>query len=110
MKTSSSKATSRLLTIGMRRFLPIAVVIACGGEASAQTATVPSAQPPRTLAFLLAEGYEIQTIRLFQDKIWMRKPDGQGLAFICDRGRIGSPAFEAYRKGNYGEVLCSPAP
>ena len=111
MKTGSRKATSKLLTIRMRQLLPLAVVIACGREACAQTAAGPSAQPPRTLASLLAEGYEMQELRLFKDKIWMRKPDGRGIvAFICDRGRIGSPAFEAYRNGNYDEVQCSPAP
>ena len=91
------------------QFLLVALLIARTGEALAQTDPAASAQPPRTLASLLSEGYEMQEVRLFKDKIWMRKPGGGGIVtFICDRGRIGSAAFEAYRNRNYDEVLCSP--
>ena len=61
------------------------------------------------MASLLAEGYETQTVQVFKDKIWMRKPGGEGVAFICDRGRIGSAAFEAYRNRNYDQISCSIA-
>jgi len=92
----------------MRQFLLTAMLIACTSEARAQ-AQAPPAPPTRTLASLLAEGYEMQELRLFKDKIWMRKPDSGGVVgFICDRGRIGSAAFEAYRNRNYDEILCSP--
>jgi hypothetical protein len=93
----------------IRRLLPSALIMMiCACEARAQ-AEAPSAPPPRTLASLLTEGYEMQQVRLFKDKIWMRKPGGF-IAFVCDRGGIGSQAFEAYRKGNYDEIVCSPTP
>ena len=86
-------------------------MLACVNKADAQTGAVaPSPPPVRTLASLLAEGYEMQAIRVFPDKIWFRKPSGEGVAFICDRGRIGSAAFEAYRNRQYDEISCSPAP
>jgi hypothetical protein len=91
--------------------LSLALVIASAGVAQAQTGKA-SAPATRTMASLLSEGYETQTVQLFKDKIWMRKPDtGEtGMAFICDRGRIGSAAFEAYRNRDYEQVHCSPAP
>ena len=91
----------------IRQLLPLTViVISCGTEARAQANAVPA---PRTLAALMAEGYEAQTVQLFKDKIWMRKPGGEGVIFICERGRIGSPAFEAYRKKEYDQISCSIA-
>jgi hypothetical protein len=96
-----------------KKLLWIAVMLACINEAHAQAGAVaPSPPPPpaRTLASLLAEGYEMQAIRVFQDKIWFRKPSGEGMTFICDRGRIGSANFEAYRNRNYDQIPCSPAP
>ena len=85
-------------------------MLACVNKANAQAGAVtPSPPPVRTLASLLAEGYEMQAVRLFPDKIWFRKPSGEGVAFICDRGRIGSAAFEAYRNRRYDEISCSPA-
>jgi hypothetical protein len=91
----------------IRHLLPLTIVIvACGSEAHAQTNAVPAS---RTLASLMAEGYEAQTVQLFKDKIWMRKPGGEGVIFICDRGRIGSAAFEAYRKKEYDQISCSIA-
>lgn len=89
----------------MRLLFPLIVLIVTTGEACAQTATVP---PSRTMASLVAEGYEPQTVQIFKDKIWMRKP-GDLIAYICDRGRINSPAFNAYRTGKYEEVQCSLA-
>jgi hypothetical protein len=88
--------------------LPLVLVIACAGTAQAQTGET---SPPatRTMASLLSEGYETQTVQVFKDKIWMRKPGGEGLAFICDRGRIGSTAFEAYRNRQYEQISCSIA-
>jgi hypothetical protein len=91
----------------------IVLMLACVNKADAQDGAVaPSPPPPpaRTLASLLAEGYEMQAIRVFQDKIWFRKPSGEGVTFICDRGRIGSANFEAYRNRNYDQIPCSPAP
>ena len=90
---------------------PLALVIASAGVAQAQTGKA-SPQTTRTMASLLSEGYETQTVQLFKDKIWMRKPSTteEGIAFICDRGRIGSAAFEAYRNRNYEQVHCSTAP
>src|SRR5258708_684463 len=97
--------------MNMRQLLlPLAFMIACESEARAQDdAGAPA--PSRTLASLLSEGYEMQDVRLFKDKIWMRKP-GSGeevTAFICDRGRIGSAAFEAYRNRQYEQISCSAA-
>lgn len=96
--------------MAIKKLLPLALMLVCFNEAYAQA--VPVAQPPpsRTLASLLAEGYEMEAIRVFQDKIWLRKPSGQGGAFICDRGRIGSANFEAYRNRNYDQVPCLPSP
>jgi hypothetical protein len=90
---------------------PLALVIASAGVAQAQTGNA-SPAATRTMASLLSEGYETQTVQLFKNKIWMRKPGTgeEGAAFICDRGRIGSAAFEAYRNRNYDQVSCSPAP
>jgi hypothetical protein len=83
-----------------------------GGEALAQAGPNPSAQHTRSMAVLMAEGYEMQDVRLFPDKIWMRKPDsaGGGIPYICDRGRLNSPAFEAYRNRRYDEISCAPVP
>jgi hypothetical protein len=61
------------------------------------------------MAALMAEGYEPQTVQVFKDKIWMRRPGGESLAFICDRGRIGSAAFDAYRNRQYEQISCSVA-
>ncbi len=95
----------------MRPFLLAPLLIVCVSEAPAQTDPASSAQPTRTMASLLSEGYEMQEVRLFKDKIWMRKPGSGGIVtFICDRGRIGSATFEAYRKSNYDEIPCSPLP
>ena len=82
------------------------VLIVGAGEALAQTSNAP---PTRTMASLMAEGYEQQTVQIFKDKIWMRRANGEGLSFICDRGRIGSPAFDAYRDKKYDQILCSVA-
>ena len=61
------------------------------------------------MASLLADGYEMQETRLFRDKISMRKPDGTGIiTHVCDRGRIGSATYEAYRNKNYDVVPCAP--
>jgi hypothetical protein len=62
------------------------------------------------MASLIAEGYEPQTVQLFKDKIWMRKENVGGIAFICDRGRIGSAVFDAYREKKYDEISCTLAP
>jgi hypothetical protein len=106
MKAISSNAAS---ACRLCQLLSLGILIACGGEARAQAEPSQPARPSRTLASLLAEGYEMEDVRLFKDKIWMRKP-GQAVAFICDRGRIGSAAFEAYRNRQYDEILCSPTP
>jgi hypothetical protein len=82
-------------------------VLAFSIDARAQTGV--QTKPPRTMASLMAEGYVMQDIRIFPDKIWMRKPGVDAMPFICERGRIGSPAFEAYRQRNYDEITCSPA-
>ena len=94
----------------MKKLLLLALMLAGFNEAYAQTSSVAPSPPSRTLASLLAEGYEMQAIRVFPDKIWFRKPSGDGATFICDRGRIGSANFEAYRNRNYDQVPCSPAP
>jgi hypothetical protein len=97
--------------MNMRQLLlPLAFVIAC--ESAARADAIAPVQSHRTMSSLLSEGYEMQEVRVFKDKIWMRKPGGgeEVTAFICDRGRIGSAAFEAYRSRNYDQVPCSPAP
>ena len=97
--------------MAIRALLPLALMLAWVNKAYAQTdAVAPSPPSARTMASLLAEGYEMQAIRVFQDKIWFRKPSGEGGTFICDRGRIGSANFEAYRNRKYDHVPCSPAP
>ena len=81
-----------------KKLLWIALMLACVNEAHAQAgAAAPSPPPARTLASLLAEGYEMQAIRVFPDKIWFRKPSGEGVTFICDRGRIGSARKDSNR-------------
>jgi hypothetical protein len=83
----------------------------CALAAFAAQAQTPANAPAKTrsMASLIADGYEMSDIRVFPDKIWMRKPGGETMAFICDRGRIGSPAFDAYRAKRYDEISCSPA-
>jgi hypothetical protein len=88
-------------------FVPLALVIASAGETQAQTGET-STPATRTMASLMAEGYEPQTVQIFKDKIWMRKGIGE-IAFICDRGRIGSAAFDAYREKKYDQISCSLA-
>jgi hypothetical protein len=111
LKSRSNKAAKELPVMRMRQLLlPLALVMALVSQARAQTGET-SDPSTRTMASLLAEGYEMQEVRLFKDKIWMRKPgnsDG-ATAFICDRGRIGSAAFDAYRNRQYDQVSCSIA-
>jgi len=95
----------------VRNVLVAAVLMAGAGEVRGQNVDTPPAQPSRTMASLLAEGYEMQRVRVFKDQIWLRKPSGgEAVAYVCDRGRIGSAVFESYRNGNYEEVPCSPMP
>jgi hypothetical protein len=104
-KAGSKKANE------MKALLPFPLVAALIGPAQAQSETRENPNSTtRTMASLLAEGYEPQTVQLFKDKIWMRKDIAGGLAFICDRGRIGSPAFEAYREKKYDQISCTLAP
>jgi hypothetical protein len=84
------------------------MLTACVSAMSAQA--LAGAQAPRTMASLIAEGYEMQRLRVFKETIWLRKPDGDERdAYICQRGALGSVTFDAYRKGDYEQVLCSPA-
>jgi hypothetical protein len=83
-------------------------VLALVFAAQAFAQTPDPTKPPRSMASLMAEGYEISDIRIFPDKIWLRKPAGDAIPFICDRGRIGSPAFEAYRTKRYDDISCLP--
>ena len=95
----------------MRKVLVAAVLIACASDVRAQNDHTPPAQPSRTMASLLAEGYEMQRVRVFKDQIWLRKPSGgEAVAYVFDRGRIGSPVFQSYRSGDYEQVPCSPVP
>lgn len=110
MKPNLNKAVSGLLATGTRHLLTLVAMIPLVSEARAQAGAVAQPKPPQTMASLLAEGYEMQDVRLFPDKIWMRKPAGGAMPFICDRGRIGSAAFDAYRNRKYEEISCSPAP
>ena len=81
MKTSSAILVFSAATLAFG-------LIAIPDTAMAQAGNAPET---RTLASLLAEGYEMQETRLFRDKISMRKPDGSGIiTHVCDRGRIGS--------------------
>jgi hypothetical protein len=110
MNPGPNDAASGLLATRTRHLLILAAVIALASEARAQAGAVAQPAPPKTMASLMAEGYEMQDVRLFPDKIWMRKPAGGAVPFICDRGRIGSTAFDAYRNRKYDEISCSPAP
>jgi hypothetical protein len=95
----------------MKALLTFLLVIACLGAAQGQTEIGENPNSTtRTMASLIAEGYEPQTVQLFKDKIWMRKDIAGGLAFICDRGRLGSPAFAAYREKKYDQISCTLAP
>jgi hypothetical protein len=102
LKTGSKKAKE------MKVLLLLVPVIACLSQAHAQTGQNPQSAT-RTMASLIAEGYEPQTVQIFKDKIWMRKDIAGGLAFICDRGRIGSLAFDAYREKRYDQITCTLA-
>ena len=106
MNAAANKAASGFLAIG---YVLALAGIAWANERYAQASAVAQPKPPRTMASLLAEGYETQDIRVFPDKIWMRKP-GEAVAYVCDRGRIGSPSFDAYRNRKYQEISCLPAP
>ena len=92
----------------MKALLPILVVLVCTDQAYAQVPSV-GETTGKTMAALLADGYEPQTVQIFKDKIWMRRGDGEGLAYVCDRGRIGTPAFDAYRDKRYDQISCSVA-
>lgn len=92
----------------MKAFIVLVLVIAGIGPATAQTAENPNTQT-RTMAALLADGYERALVQLFRDKIWMRRADGGGIAYICDRGQLGSATFEAYRDKKYDQISCSVA-
>jgi hypothetical protein len=107
MNAAANKAASGFRATG---YVLALAGIAWASEARAQASAVAQPKPPRTMAALMAEGYEMQDIRMFPDKIWMRKPGGEAVAYICDRGRIGSPAFDAYRNRKYEEISCSRAP
>ena len=61
----------------------------------------------RTMESLIAEGYEPSAVQVFKDKIWMRKEALQGIAYVCERGRIGSAAFDAYREKKYDKISCT---
>jgi hypothetical protein len=91
----------------MKAFLPLLLATVSISQAAAQPADDPRATT-RTMAALLADGYEPATVQVFKDKIWMRKDVG-GLAYICDRGRLGSTAFDAYREKRYDQISCSLA-
>lgn len=92
----------------MKAFIAMLAVIAGIGQAAAQPAENPDSAT-RTMASLLADGYEPAMAQLFKDKIWMRRGDGQGLAFICDRGRLGTSTFDAYREQKFEQISCSVA-
>jgi hypothetical protein len=90
----------------VRKVLAMAMLIACASGFGPAAL----AQSPRTMGALMAEGYEMQRLRVFKETIWMRKPGGDEKdAYICARGALGSPTFDAYRNGNYDQVFCSPA-
>jgi hypothetical protein len=92
----------------MKAFLPLLPAIAWVSQAVAQPADNLHA-PVRTMAALIAEGYEPATVQVFKDKIWMRKETIGGVAYICDRGRLGTPAFDAYREKKYDQISCTLA-
>jgi hypothetical protein len=89
----------------MKAFLPLLLATASISQAAAQPADNPYAAT-RTMAALLAEGYEPAAVQVFKDKIWMRKDTVGGLAYICDRGRLGTPTFDAYREKKYDQISC----
>lgn len=92
----------------MKALLSLLIVIAALGQAHAQSGQDP-ATATRTMAALLAEGYEPSAVQLFKDKIWMRKEDGSGGTYICDRGMLNTPTFNAYREKKYDQISCSIA-
>jgi hypothetical protein len=92
----------------VRKILAVAVLLTCVGGIIGRAAL---AQSSRTMASLMAEGYEMQRLRVFKETIWLRKPDGDEKdAYICQRGALSSSTFEAYRNGRYDQVPCSPVP
>src|SRR5436190_1754811 len=54
----------------MKALLPILVVLVCTDQAYAQVPSV-GETTGKTMAALLADGYEPQTVQIFKDKIWM---------------------------------------
>jgi hypothetical protein len=94
----------------VRKVLAAAILIACVSEGPGHAGDASPPQRSRTMASLFAEGYEMQRVRVFKETIWLRKPNGETAAYICDRGGLGSATFESYRAGNYDQVMCSLAP
>jgi hypothetical protein len=92
----------------MKAFVPLFLATASISPAAAQPADN-ARSATQTMAALLAEGFEQQTVQIFKDKIWMRKDSLGGIAYICDRGRLGSATFEAYREKRYDQISCSLA-
>ena len=92
----------------MKALVPLLFATFSVGQAAAQPADNVHVAT-RTMAALLAEGYEPAAVQIFKDKIWMRKDTVGGLAYICDRGRLGSTTFDAYREKRYDQIFCSLA-
>jgi hypothetical protein len=91
----------------MKAFLSLLLATLSISQAAAQPAGNPRAASRTTMAALLADGFEPAAVQIFKDKIWMRKDTVGGLAYICDRGRLGTATFDAYREKKYDQISCS---
>ena len=76
-------------------------------QAQAQTGRNPQSAT-RTMASLIAEGYEPQTVQIFKDKIWMRKDIAGEPGFHLRPRPHRLPAFDAYRETRYDQITCTP--
>jgi hypothetical protein len=92
----------------MKALVPLLLAwTVCGSKPSASSAAMVRVAA-RVVSAGWAAAWLMQAV-VFKDKIWMRKESVGGIGYICDRGRLGSAAFEAYREKRYDQISCSLA-
>src|SRR5438874_7522093 len=93
----------------MRTVMAAGVAFIClSGPVKGENRGIAPELPLRTLASLLAEGYDMQQMRLAKGTIFLRKwSTTYTVTYICNRGPIGSPAFRSYLDRDYDAVSCS---